>query len=296
MKNKILLILSIVSAFACNRNKIMYDASGVFEATEINISAENSGKIMKFDIVEGQELKAGEVVGFIDSVQLYLKKKQFESQINAVISRKPVISVQLASLKEQLHYAQRELKRVEKLFKSDAATQKQVDDMKNQVEVVKKQIKAQESNLEITTEGIEKETSPLFYQIEQLNDQLKKCKIINPIDGVVITKYAENYEIINYGKMLYKVADIKNMVLKVYFTGDQLSNVKLDQTIKVFVDAKEGEYKEYSGKITFISEKAEFTPKTIQTKDERANLVYATKILVNNDGFLKIGMYGEVKF
>ncbi len=293
MKKLIIILAAFVAG--CAGGEIKYDASGTFEAVETIVSAEANGIIKKFTVEEGQELKANQVVGYVDSVQLYLKKKQLEAQIAAVLSKKPNIATQIASLQEQLRQAQREQTRVENLLKADAATQKQLDDATAQVEIIKKQIVAQESSLGITSKSINEESGPLTVQIAQLEDQLSKCKIVNEVNGTVLTKYAEVNEMTATGKPLYKIADLSEIILRAYVTGDQLPDLKLGQHVTVLIDAPENSYKEYPGEIQWISSKAEFTPKTIQTKDERANLVYAVKIRVKNDGLIKIGMYGEVK-
>lgn len=293
MKKLIIVLAAFVAG--CAGGEIKYDASGTFEAVETIVSAEANGIIKRFTVEEGQELKANQVVGYVDSVQLYLKKKQLEAQIAAVLSKKPNIATQIASLQEQLRQAQREQTRVENLLKADAATQKQLDDASAQVEIIKKQIAAQESSLGITSKSINEESGPLTVQIAQLEDQLSKCKIVNEVNGTVLTKYAEVNEMTATGKPLYKIADLSEIILRAYVTGDQLPDLKLGQHVTVLIDAPENSYKEYPGEIQWISSKAEFTPKTIQTKDERANLVYAIKIRVKNDGLIKIGMYGEVK-
>ncbi|MCB9046065.1 MAG: efflux RND transporter periplasmic adaptor subunit [Chitinophagales bacterium] len=287
---------AILFASACNSGKNKFDASGSFEAEETIISAEAMGTIQQFDLEEGQSLKADEVVGYIDSTQIYLKKKQLETQIDALLSKRPDVPVQLASLQEQLRVAEREQKRITNLVKGDAATQKQLDDINANISVLEKQIAAQKSSLNISSEGITKEVTPIRVQIEQLNDQLRKCTIINPVKGTVLTKYAEVNEMANVGKALYKIADLSSITLRAYITGNQLPKVKLNDKVKVMTDDGDGGFKETEGVITWINDKAEFTPKTIQTKDERANMVYAIKVKVKNDGSYKIGMYGEIKF
>lgn len=299
-KNKVqqmmLFFSFILMLNACKNKNEEFDASGSFEAEETIISSEASGTIIELKIEEGKDLKAGEQIGSIDSNQLYLKKKQLVAQINALLGKKPNVSVQLASLQEQLKSAEKEQKRFSNLVKADAATQKQLDDINAQIEVIKSQIEAQKSTLEISTEGISNDAMPLYVQIEQLNDQLEKCRIMNPINGTVLTKYAEQNEVTMTGKPLYKIANLSDMILRVYVSGNQLPQIKLNQKIKVLTDDGKGRMKEAPGEITWISDKAEFTPKTIQTKDERANMVYAVKVKVKNDGAYKIGMYGEVKF
>lgn len=295
--NKVILILSVaLSLFACKSGKNNYDASGTFEAVETMVSAEATGTIKAFKVEEGQTLKENEQVGYIDSLQLFLKRKQLQAQIKALLSKKPDIAVQIAATQEQLKQAEHEQKRIAGLLKADAASQKQMDDITSQLAILKKQLEAQESSLGISSGSLNEETTPISIQIEQLNDQLQKCRIINPIKGTILTKYAEVNEMAVAGKPLYKLADLSTIILRAYVTGDQFSQLKLDQQVKVLVDDSKGNYREYAGVLEWISDKAEFTPKTIQTKDERANLVYATKIKVINDGLLKIGMYGEVKF
>ncbi|HZG24824.1 MAG TPA: HlyD family efflux transporter periplasmic adaptor subunit [Chitinophagaceae bacterium] len=281
---------------SCTRDKQSFDASGTFETEETLISSEVSGTIKQFDVAEGQLLQAGQLVGFIDSMQLYLKKKQLEAQIRAVLSRRPDIPTQLASSREQLKAAEREQSRISNMVQADAATPKQLDDINAQVIVLKKQIEAQSSTLGLSSHSINQEILPIQAQVEQLEDQLAKCRIINPVNGTVLTKYTELHEVITPGKPLYQVADLSTLTLRSYVTGDQFSNLKLNQQVQVSVDNGPGKYKQYEGFVYWISNKAEFTPKTIQTKDERANLVYAVKIRVKNDGLLKIGMYGEVNF
>lgn len=281
---------------SCKGNENEYDASGTFEATETIVSAEATGIIKAFNITEGDTLKAGQRVGYIDSIQLYLQKEQLQAQIRALLSKKPHTSIQTAALQSQLKQAQHEQNRIANLLKADAATPKQLDDANAQVAILQKQIEAQQSSLNITNSSLDKETLPLAIQVKELNDQLAKCNIINPVNGTVLTKYAEANEMTAMGKPLYTIADLSTIILRAYITGDQFTSLKLNQQVQVLADDKAGKTKEYAGIVEWISDKAEFTPKTIQTKDERANLVYAIKIRVKNDGTLKIGMYGEVKF
>lgn len=291
-------ILTIFPFFlmACSPQENTYDASGTFEAVETLISAEANGVIKALDIREGQELHAGQAIGYIDTTQLYLRKLQLQSQIKAVLSKRPNVAIQLAALQEQLSQAIREQHRLANLVRADAATPKQLDDANAQVAVIKKQIAAQQSSLGITSSSLTQEASPLEVQIAQLEDELAKSRIVNPLDGTVLVKYAEANETVAVGKPLYKIADLSSIILRAYITGPQFSQLKLNQTVTVLVDDAESGYREYPGVVEWINGKAEFTPKTIQTKDERENLVYATKIRVKNDGLLKIGMYGEVRF
>jgi HlyD family secretion protein len=286
--------ISAVSLLASCTNQKSYDASGSFEAIETIISADANGKLLQFDVEEGQSLEKGKTIGYIDSVQLYLRKVQLQSQIRATLSQKPDVASQLAPLYTQLETAKKEQKRLSNLVAANAANQKQLDDIDAQVDLIQKQIESTQKNLSIATGSLDAQIKPLQAQIDQLNDQLEKCKIINSINGTVLTKYAEANELVIMGKPLYKVADLSEIILRAYLTNDQLAQIKLNQKVQVLTDDGKGGTKPYEGKVTWISSKAEFTPKTIQTKDERANLVYAVKINVKNDGLLKIGMYAEV--
>ncbi|SMD15589.1 HlyD family secretion protein [Pedobacter nyackensis] len=296
MKQTIFATLVILSLISCSAKEQAFDASGTFEAVETIVSAEVTGLINTLNIEEGKELKAGEIVGHIDSTQLYLKKKQLEAQVVAVLGKRPDVTAQVAPHREQLKQAVNEQQRISNLLMVDAATAKQMDDGNAQVAIIKKQIAAQESALGITSASLNKETEPLNMQIEQVNDQLAKCRIVNKTVGSVLVKYAEVNEMAIAGKPLYKVSDLSTMILRAYITDKQLSSVKLGQKVEVLVDDVGEKYKTYEGIVEWISDKAEFTPKTIQTKDERTNLVYAVKIRVKNDGYLKIGMYGEINF
>lgn len=288
--------LTALLMLSCKQAPQLYDASGSFEAIETLIPADASGIIQQLDIREGQVIDSAQIIGYIDSTQLHLRKKQLEAQIKAVLSKKPNISRQLAAYQVQLDQARHELARIDRLVKADAATPKQLDDAKSMVAVIEKQMEALQSTLSITSEGLSQDTEPLFTQIAQLNDQIRRCVITNPVKGTVLTTYAEPFEMAVPGKPLYKIADLSSIILRAYITGDQLTGRRLGDQVTIMVDDTSGTYKTYSGTIEWISDKAEFTPKTIQTKDERANLVYAMKIRVANDGYLKIGMYGEVKW
>jgi HlyD family secretion protein len=298
MKNFFIQMLAVmlIALSSCKSNKSDFDASGTFEAEEIIISSEAAGTIKQFDLREGQTLKAGQFIGYIDSTQLFLKKKQLQAQVTALLSKRPDVNAQLAYFQEQLIATEKEQKRVAKLVEADAATTKQLDDINSQLEVIRKQLEAQKSSLGISSEGINKDAIPLQVQIAQTEDQLAKCKIVNPVNGTVLGKYAEVNEMASPGKPLYKIADLRSILLRAYITGNQLPVLKLNQQVKVFTDDGSGGYKETAGTITWINDKGEFTPKTIQTKDERANMVYAVKVSVPNDGTFKIGMYGEIKF
>jgi len=291
-----LLAVMIGGLLASCTQQTAYDASGSFEADEIIISSECTGIIRTFQVEEGQDLSAGATLGYIDTTQLYLKKSQLEMQKKAVLSRKPNVAVQMAALAEQLSAAEVEKKRLTSLVAGDAATIKQLDDINTTINLLKRQLEAQQLNLENSSAGIQQEAAAINLQIEQINDQLKKSILINPIQGTVLAKYAYANEMTTTGKALYKIADLSAVSLRAYISGDQLKTIQLNQLVTVRTDDGKGGFKEAEGKVTWINDKAEFTPKTIQTKNERANMVYAIKVKLVNDGSYKIGMYGELKF
>lgn len=297
MKSRNLLgLCSLLALFsACGNGAPKYDATGTFETTEVLVSAEASGRLLYFDIEEGMLLKAGEEVGVVDTVQLYLKKLQLEASIKSVEEQRPDILKQVAATKEQISAAQRERNRVANLLKVGAADQKQLDDAEDQLEVLRKQLVAQNSTLSNSHQSLTWQSSSVGIQVAQVEDQLRKCHITSPITGTVLAKYAEAGELTAMGTPLFKVADTEQMYLRAYITSEQLSQVKLGQKVTVFSDYGTDEHKQYPGVVTWISDTSEFTPKTILTKNERANLVYAVKIAVHNDGLLKIGMYGGVE-
>lgn len=281
---------------ACNRGDDNFDATGTFEATEILVSSEANGKIMELNMEEGDRLDAGALLGYVDSTQLYLKKMQLAAGLRSVDVRKPDIRKQIAALEQQIATARTEQQRMENLVKAKAGNQKQVDDIVNNIKYLQKQLDAQYSTLNKTTGGADAEAEGILYQIMQLDDQLQKSRIVNPQAGTVLVKYAEPGEVTAAGKPLYKIADTDLLYLRAYITADQLSTLKQGQSVRVFAYYGTDDRREYPGTITWISDKSEFTPKGIQTKDERANLVYAIKIAVKNDGYLKIGQYGETVF
>ncbi|MDP4263781.1 MAG: HlyD family efflux transporter periplasmic adaptor subunit [Bacteroidota bacterium] len=295
---------------ACNNKNGNYDASGTFEVDEVVVSSLATGKILSFNIEEGSVIHKDSIVGQVDPTGLNLQKQEVEATIESLGQQTANVEPQVKLLEDQLAVQQSQLAnllhektRIENLLKQDAATGKQLDDINAQVDVVQKQINVmqqqinvQKNNVGTQNRGILSQGKPLKKRAAQIEDQLQKTNIMNPVGGTVITKYAEAGEMTSGGKALYKIADLSIMTLRAYITGTQLSQVKLGQQVKVLVDDGADKYKEFPGTITWISDKAEFTPKTIQTKDERANLVYAMKVKVKNDGYLKIGMYGEVKF
>ena len=295
LKNTMLFLAALLPV-ACSNNKTDYDASGIFESTEVIVSSQVSGQLMEFTVTEGQQLQADSYLGYVDTTQLYLKKQQLMASRTAVSSRSTSVPRQIASLKEQIATQKRELARFGNLVKLNAANQKQVDDIQSQLSVLEKQLAAQTELLVNNNQGISGESTALESQIAQIEDQLLKSRITSPIQGTVLTKYAEQGEFTAPGKALFKVSDMQQMYLRAYITSDQLTQLKQGQSVIVYADFGEEQMRTYPGTISWIADKAEFTPKTIQTRNERANLVYAVKIAVTNDGYLKNGMYGEVKF
>lgn len=289
-------VMGVILLSSCKGNKDSFDATGAFEATEILVSSEANGVIRELNLTEGDRLKAGDVLGYVDSTQLYLKKMQLSASLRSVDVRKPDIRKQIASLEQQIATARTEQQRMENLVRAKVGNQKQVDDIVNNIKYLQKQLDAHYSSLSKTAGGADAEADGIMYQIMQLDDQLQKSRIVNPQTGTVLVKYAEPGEITAAGKPLYKIADTDLLYLRAYVTADQLSLLKQGQSVRVFADYGTDDRREYPGIITWISDKSEFTPKGIQTKDERANLVYALKIAVKNDGYLKIGQYGETVF
>ena len=290
MKNRItILILMLASLISCNKNNDKADGYGNFEATEVTISAEANGEIDYLKLEEGDMLEPKIQVGLIDTTQLYFNKQQLVASKNTVYSKSANVLSQIKVLQEQLKTAQIEKKRIQNMFAENAATKRQVDEIEGKVNVIQEQIKSvQTQNAPIVNEA-----NSIDVQIEKINDQIQKSKIINPIKGTVLSKYAEPNEVTAFGKPIYKIADISEMSLRVYVSETQLSQIKVGQKVSVKIDA-EKEMKSYPGTISWIASSAEFTPKVVQTKEERVNLVYAVKVNLKNDGSLKIGMPAEM--
>jgi len=282
--------------FSCKEKQNKSDAAGTFEATEIIVSAEQSGKILALNVNEGDLLQQDQLVGHIDSTHFYLSKLQLLQNKKTVLSGRPDTRVQSESLKSQIKTATSDKDRVENLVKGGVASQKQLDDANAKITVLESQLAALQSNLAISTVNLNEQGNNVVSQVDLIEEQLRKCKIINPVNGTVLTKYANAYEMTSVGKPLYEIADLSSLELRAYITADQFANVKIGDKVKVDIDAGAGNSRSYEGIVDWISDKAEFTPKTIQTKDERANRVYAIKMKVKNDGLIKIGMYGEVSF
>ncbi len=275
--------------------KSEFDAQGTFETTEVIVSSEANGRIISFNIEEGNMVDANTIIGTIDSVQLYLQRKQLEAQQSALLASRPDIKKQVSSLKEEIAKQKVELKRIGNMLRDGAATQKQYDDIEAHIRILEGKLDATLSTLTKNASTIDDNSAALEAQISALDDRIEKCKIVSPINGTVLVKYAEAGELATVGKPLMKVADLENIYLRAYFTSNQLADIKLGDSVTVIADFGEDNRYEYDGKITWISAESEFTPKTIQTKESRSNLVYAVKIAVKNDGRIKIGLSGEVK-
>jgi len=280
---------------ACGGNEKAYDATGTFEATETTVFAEQSGVLLRLDINEGDEVAQDTEVGLIDTTQTWLKIQQTEAAKEVYQSQKPDTERQIAATRQQLAKARQEQQRYQELVADGAAPSKMLDDATSQVQVLEKQLEAQISSLSTSTRSLDKQVAAAEVQVSSLRDMLRKCHVTAPAQGTVLEKYVERGELVTTGKPLFKIADTQNMYLRAYVTSAQLQTVKLGQRVKVYADYGDQQKKEYEGTVSWISSRSEFTPKTILTDDERADLVYAVKIAVSNDGYIKIGMYGEVK-
>lgn len=295
MKKYSIILLAICLA-ACGSKEKEYDATGTFEATEVTVSAEQSGALLRFALDEGDNIEAGSEVGLIDTTQIWLKLRQADATKTVYQSQKPDLEKQIAATRQQLENAQAEKKRYQELVNDGAAPSKMLDDATNQVKVLQRQLDALVSTLNTQLSTLNSQLSTVDVQKNQLWDQLRKCHIVAPISGTVLEKYVEQGEFAVTGKPLFKMGDTHNMYMRAYVTTAQLEHVKVGQKVKVFADFGNEQRKEYAGTVSWISSRSEFTPKTILTDDERADLVYAVKIAVKNDGAIKIGMYGEAKF
>lgn len=290
------LALALGLAASCKDADGGNDASGTFEATEVTVSAEASGRIMSLEVYEGGMLAAGQVCGLVDTVQLYLQKRQLEAGVDAALSRKRDAATQTAYIKEQIEVNRKEAGRVSNLIEADAANTKQLDDINSSIRLLETQLAATEADIAQNNAVAEAEAASYRAQIAQVDESLRRCRIASPIDGTVLVKYAEAGELTAAGKPLFKVADLSSMYLRAYITASQLTQVRLGQKVRVFADSGEKGVREYEGTVSWISDQSEFTPKTIQTRDERANLVYAIKVSFVNDGYVKTGMYGDIKY
>lgn len=286
----------LVVLASCGNKEKAYDATGVFEATEVTVAAEQSGALMVFNVDEGNEITLGQEVGLIDTTQIWLKIKQAGATKAVFQSQKPDVEKQIAAIRQQLTKARQDQQRYKELVSDGAAPGKMLDDATSQVLVLEKQLAAQMSSLTTNTDALNKQMAATDVQVSQLQDQLLKCHITAPTKGTVLEKYVERGEFVNVGKPLFKMADTEQMYIRAYVTSTQLKDIKIGQKAKVFADYGDSQKKEYDGVITWISSRSEFTPKTILTDDERADLVYALKVQIKNDGYVKIGMYGEVSF
>lgn len=292
----VLALATLSFTISCSSEEENVDASGTFEAREVIVSSEANGRIINLNLQEGKELIDGEIYGLIDTVQLSLKKRQLQASIDVAATKYQDVSLQTDALKERIKTANKEVKRVKNLISAGAANKKQLDDLNASLLVMKKELAATEYALNSVNKSIDAEINAMKVQLEQIDDQLVRSKIVSPISGIVLAQYAQEGELTGAGKPLFKVADLGNMFLRAYVISYQLTEIKVGQQVTVYADMGQDDSRTYEGTISWISDKAEFTPKTVQTKDERANLVYAVKIAFKNDGYAKIGMYGDIKF
>lgn len=296
MYRLILFIPLLVSLLSCSSKKQEADAYGNFETTTVIISAQGNGVLSSFSVNEGDLLHKGDTLGYIDTVELHLKRRQLQAQIAALRSSLPEAGTQLQVVQQQLDHARREQERLKKLLADSAATQKQKDDMDAQVKLLQKKYASLQSSLSVQTRSILSKIRPLQLQIAQIDVHIKRCVIISPITGTVLTKYAEPHELVAIGKPLFSMGNLSEMILRAYITENQLASVRLGDTVLVQTDRPDGSYDKWEGVLQWISDQSEFTPKEIQTKEERVNRVYAIKIRVKNDGKIKTGMPAEVLF
>lgn len=277
------------------RDQASYDATGIFEATTVTVSAETAGRLVSFDIDEGDSLMAGQAVGLVDTTLLALQQKQLLSQQLSTEKSSPDIAAQAAALRSQIAHQQNECERIARLLSGGAATQKQSDDANAQLRTLRGQLEGLLSTLDKSRSSLTESASALQYQREQIEEQIRKSCIAAPLTGTVLQKYAEQGEYATPGRPLFKMADLDDIHLRSYFTASQLAHIRIGQEVTVIADFGGDEQYEYPGRIIWIAQESEFTPKSIQTQDTRANLVYAVKIAVKNDGRLKLGQYGEVR-
>lgn len=287
-------VSAAVLAQGC-KHELSFDACGQIEATQVTVSAESNGRILSLDIQEGDRVSEGQIAGAIDSVQTLLQIQELKQRMEGARSRLVDIKRQSEPNRSQLASLEKDLARFSNLLESNAATQKQVDDLKDKIALLKAQNAAQIQSWEHGNAGVDSEIGTYQIQIAQREDQLAKCRITAPSNGIVLTKYAEKGESVTVGKPLFKLADMDNVYVRAYFTTAQLSGVKLGDSVTVIPDDGSESPKEYQGRISSISSQAEFTPKNIQTRDERADMVYAVKVAVPNDGTLRLGMYAYIR-
>lgn len=294
-KPKIIECLATLLVFVSCDSKPDYDATGIFEATTVTVASETTGKILSFAPVEGDSISAGQPVAVIDTAMLVLQQRQLDSQQASAISSQPDVDVQAASVRAQIAHQEQECQRLQRLMADGAATQKQLDDANAHLKVLRSQLQANISTLGKNRTSLGDNARAIEYQAAQIADQLERSVVKSPVSGTLLVKYAEAGEFAVPGKPLFKIANLNDIYLRGYFTAVQLADIKLGQKVTVIADFGDDKQYEYPGTITWISEESEFTPKSIQTNDTRANLVYAVKIAVKNDGRLKLGQYGEVK-
>lgn len=293
MKRILIIVLAGISVLSCKR-EMEYDAAGTFESTTVTVSARQSGEILELEVREGDTVAEGQVLGMIDTTSLYLQRLLLQKQGQTVRSGRPDVEKQVAAQRAQLAQAKNEKARIEALLKDGAATRKSLDDINVQITMLENQLAASLSTLRSSAATVDGNSSAIEVQVAQVDDLLDKCRIVSPVSGTILTQYTQKGEMAVAGKAIYKVADLENIYLRAYFTSEQLAQIKIGQQVKVTADFGGDTRIEYPGTITWISSESEFTPKSIQTSSSRANLVYAVKVAVKNDGRIKLGLYGEV--
>ena len=293
MKRILIIVLAGISVLSCKR-EMEYDAAGTFESTTVTVSARQSGEILELEVREGDTVAEGQVLGMIDTTSLYLQRLLLQKQGQTVRSGRPDVEKQVAAQRAQLAQAKNEKARIEALLKDGAATRKSLDDINVQITMLENQLAASLSTLRSSAATVDGNSSAIEVQVAQVDDLLDKCRIVSPVSGTILTQYTQKGEMAVAGKAIYKVADMENVYLRAYFTSEQLAQIKIGQQVKVTADFGGDTRIEYPGTITWISSESEFTPKSIQTSSSRANLVYAVKVAVKNDGRIKLGLYGEV--
>lgn len=293
---RLLFTLPLILLTACNADKSDYDASGVFEATEVVLSAQTQGELTQMNYEEGDTVSKGSTLAVVDTMQLSLQRRQLVAGLTSLGAKHYNVARQVADLKQQLATQRKERERFARLVSEKAGNRKQVDDIDAQILLLERQIAARTETLDNTNRSLTSEAQGVEAQIAQLDDQLRRAHVVSPIGGTILSKYAEAGELATSGTQLYKLADLNRVYLRAYVTAPQLTKIKIGQKVRIYADQGAQGRKAYEGRVSWIAQEAEFTPKTIQTRDERANLVYAVKIAVHNDGLIKLGMYGECKF
>lgn len=295
MKKTTIISMATIAILSSCTDKQNYDATGIFEATTVTVSSETSGKLLSMPYEEGDTVYDSQILAQVDTATLSLQRRQVLSQRKATKSQAPDVSAQAAALRSQIAHAQNEVERQSRLLADGATTRKNYDDASAQLRTLKAQLEGLMSSLSTSTNTIDENADAVLYQAEQIEEQIAKSTVHSPLAGTILTKFAQPGEFAMPGRALYKIANLNDIYLRAYFTANQLADIKLGQKVTVIADFGGEKQFEYPGTISWIAQESEFTPKSIQTKDSRANLVYAVKVRVKNDGRLKLGQYGEVR-